>query len=101
MRNAAGIMMLFMQYFRKGLVVVARKRKCLLNKINVVIFQLMMKTPIEAPTIPALRAFTFPRYSGKRNKAFAPKERKNPPLMVLNKMNQNTSRTWNFLKCNN
>jgi hypothetical protein len=61
--------------------------------MNVVIFQLMMKTPIDAPTIPALKAFTFPRYSGKRKRAFAPKERRKPPLIVLKRIYQNTSRT--------
>jgi hypothetical protein len=43
-------MKLLMQYFRKGLVVVARNRKCRLNRMKVVIFQLMIKTPVAMPT---------------------------------------------------
>lgn len=89
-----------MQYFKKGFVVVAKNLKCLLNKIKVVMFHAMMNMPIAAPTMPELKAFTFPRYSGEKNKALAPKECINPPLMVLNKMIQKTSSTWNFLKCN-
>ena len=41
-------MALLIQYFKKGLVVAARKRKCLLNKIKVVIFQLMMNMPMDS-----------------------------------------------------
>src|SRR5579862_6760952 len=88
---------LLMQYFRKGLVVVARNRKCRLNKINVVIFQLIINTPVAAPTTPALMLFTLPRYSGARNNAYAPKDSINPALTVLNKMYQKNNNTWNFL----
>src|SRR5688572_12324022 len=90
---------LLMQYFRKGLVVVARNLKCRLNRMKVVMFQLMMKTPSAAPTMAVLMAFTFPRYSGDRKRELAPKVTMNEPLTVLNRRNQNNSSTWNFLKC--
>ena len=61
-----------MQYFRKGLVVVARKRKWRLNRIKVVIFQLIIKIPVAIPTKAVLIGLTFPRYSGDRNSAAAP-----------------------------
>ena len=86
-----------MQYFKNGFVVVAKKRKCLLNKINVVIFQLIIKTPVAAPTTPALMLFTLPKYSGARNNAYAPKDSIKPALTVLNKMYQKNNNTWNFL----
>ncbi len=92
-------MKLLMQYFKKGFVVVAKNLKCLLNKMNVVMFQLIINIPIAMPTIAELIAFTLPRYSGEKNKALAPKDFKKPPLMVLNKITQNTNSTWNFLKC--
>src|SRR6185437_11135081 len=63
---------LLMQYFRKGLPVVARKRKCREKRIKVVIFQLMMKMPVAMPTIEELIGLTWPRYSGDRKRAFAP-----------------------------
>ena len=63
---------LFTQYFKNGFDVVARKRKCRQNKMKVVIFQLIMNTPIATPMIPALIAFTSPRYSGARKSESAP-----------------------------
>src|SRR6476660_2188896 len=92
-------MELLIQYLRKGLVVVARNLKCRLNKMNVVIFQLMMYTAVAAPTIAALSAFTCPRYSGARKSELAPKVCIKFPLTVLNRINQNNSSPWNFLKC--
>ena len=59
-------MELLIQYFKNGLVVAARNRKCLLNRMKVEIFQLIMNMPIEAPTIAELNEFTLPRYSGAR-----------------------------------
>jgi hypothetical protein len=47
-------------------VVVARNLKCRLNKIKVVIFQLIINTPIEIPTSAVLTAFTLSKYSGER-----------------------------------
>jgi hypothetical protein len=98
MRKASGITKLLIQYLRKGLEVVARKRKCLLNKMKVVIFQLMMKMPILTPTKLALSAFTLPKYSGARYRESAPKLFMNVPFTVLKRMNQKNSNTWNFLK---
>ena len=65
-------MKLLMQYFRKGLVVVARNRKWRLNRMKVVIFQLMMNTPVAMPTKAVLSGLTAPRYSGERKRAAAP-----------------------------
>ena len=48
-----------MQYFKKGLVVAARNLKCLLNKIKVLIFQLMINMPMAMPTRAALMEFTL------------------------------------------
>src|ERR1700730_13703304 len=93
------MMKLFMQYFKKGLVVVARNLKCLLNKIKVVMFQLMMNIAVAAPTIAALKAFTFPKYSGARNNELAPKVCMKLPFTVLKRIYQNNNSTWNFLKC--
>ena len=53
-------MELFTQYFRNGFESVARKRKRLLCKIKVVIFQLIIKTAAAIPVIAAPPAFTFP-----------------------------------------
>ena len=72
MRKMSGMIALLMQYLRKGLVVVARNLKCLLNKMKVVIFQLMIKTAVAAPTIAVLSVFTCPKYSGARKREFAP-----------------------------
>jgi len=93
------MMALLMQYFRKGLVVVARNLKWRLNKMNVVIFQLMMNTAVAAPTMAALSAFTCPKYSGARKREFAPNVCMKFPLTVLKSRNQNNNSTWNFLKC--
>jgi hypothetical protein len=82
-------------------VVVARNRKCLLNKIKVVIFQLMTKMPVAIPTMATLTGFTSPRYSGERKRAAAPYECINHPFKVLKRISQNISSTWNFLKCSN
>ena len=91
-------MKLLMQYFRNGLVVVARNLKCRLNKMKVVMFQLMMNTPRATPTMAALMALTCPRYSGARNRELAPKVCMNEPFTVLKSRSQNRSSTWNFLK---
>jgi hypothetical protein len=90
-----------MQYFKKGLVVAAKKRKCLQNKMKVEIFQLIMNIPIAIPTIAALNKLTFPRYSGARNNESAPNVFMKVPFTVLNMMNQNNNSTWYFLKCRN
>ena len=92
---------LFVQNFKKGFVVAARKRKWRLNKINVAIFQLMINIPIDAPTIAALIELTFPKYSGAKKSESAPKVFIKEPFTVLNRINQNTSNTWYFLKCRN
>ena len=92
---------LLIQYLRKGLVVAAKNRKCLLNKIKVAIFQLIINIPTDPPTIAELREFTLPRYSGARNKESAPKTFMKLPLMVLNITNQNSNSIWYFLKCRN
>jgi hypothetical protein len=82
------------QYFKKGCAVVARKRKYLLNKKKVVIFQLMIKIPTAKPTIAVLNALIFPKYSGPRNKEFAPNARMKLPPTVENKIYQKTRNTW-------
>ena len=92
---------LLIQYLRKGLVVADKKRKCLLNKIKVEIFQLMMNMPMDIPTIAEDSAFTFPKYSGPRYNESAPKVFMSVPLTALNKIYQNISSTWYFLKCRN
>jgi hypothetical protein len=94
-----GMIALLMQYFKKGLVVVARNLKCRLKRINVVMFQLIMNTAVAAPTIAVLSALTCPRYSGARKSELAPKVCMKLPLTVANRINQNNSSTWNFLKC--
>ena len=63
---------LLIQYFKKGLFVVAKNLKRLLCKIKVVMFQLIIKTPSATPTMAALSAFTLPKYSGEKNSASAP-----------------------------
>src|ERR1700741_3913389 len=90
---------LFVQYFKKGLVVAARNLKCLLYKINVLIFQLMINMPIEAPTSAALIEFTLPRYSGARKRESAPNVSIKLPLTVANRITQKSNSTWYFLKC--
>src|SRR5690349_3055919 len=91
-------MLLFTQYFTKGYWVAARKVKCRLNKIKVVMFQHMMNTPTNRPSMAVLNALTSPRYSGARNKALAPKDFIKEPLTTANKTTQNTNRIWYFLK---
>ena len=92
---------LLIQYLRNGLVVADKNLKCLLNKIKVAIFQLMMNMPMDIPTIADDNAFTLPRYSGPRNNESAPNVFMSVPFTVLNKINQNNSNTWYFLKCRN
>ncbi len=87
-----------MQYFKKGNCVAAKKVKCLLKSIKVVIFQHMIKTPMDMPNNPVLIAFTLPKYSGARNKALAPKVFIKAPLTTLKSIAQNKSNTWYFLK---
>jgi hypothetical protein len=53
----------------------------------------MINMPMAIPTIAKLMAVTFPRYSGARNKEFAPKLFINTPSTVLKSANQNTSKT--------
>ena len=88
-----------MQYFRNGFVVVARNRKCRLNKIKVVIFQLMIKMAVAIPTMAVLTGDTSPRYSGERKRAAAPYARINPPFRVLKRIYQKMSSIWNLFKC--
>lgn len=92
-------MLLLMQYFKKGLLVVAKNLKRLLCNINVVMFQLIKKTPQAMPVMKALSMFTEPKYSGAKNKASAPKFCMKLLLMVLPSINQNNNSTWYFLKC--
>jgi hypothetical protein len=79
--------------------VAAKKRKCLLNKINVEMFQLIINIPTDMPTIAELNELTLPKYSGARNNESAPKVFIKVPFTVLNRINQNISSTWYFLKC--
>ena len=65
-------MALLIQYFKKGLEVVAKNLNWLLCKIKVVMFQLMIKIPVATPTIAILSPFTSPRYSGARKSESAP-----------------------------
>ena len=92
-------MLLLIQYFKNGLVVADKKRKCLLNKIKVVMFQLMINMPTDKPTIAKLIVFTSARYSGARNNESAPNVFIKLPFTTLNKINQNSSNAWYFLKC--
>jgi hypothetical protein len=80
--------------------VVARKRRLLLCKIKVVIFQLIIKMPTANPTMAVLIAVTSPKYSGARNRESAPKVRIKFPVTVANKIYQKTRNTWYFRKCN-
>jgi hypothetical protein len=95
-----GITALFMQYFRKGLAVVARNLQYPACRIKVVMFQLIINIAMEKPTIAALRAFTLPIYSGPRNNELAPKLFMKVPLTVLKRINQKMRNTWYFRKCN-
>ena len=96
-----GMTALFIQYFKKGLVVAARNLKCLLNKIKVAIFQLIINIPTEAPTIAELNEFTLPRYSGARKSDSAPNVFIKLPFTTLKSINQNNTSTWYFRKCRN
>jgi hypothetical protein len=64
----------------------------------VVIFQLMINTPVVMPVIAAPPAFTFPRYSGARNNAFAPKIFMKFPVITRNNMHQKMSKDCDFLR---
>ena len=88
-----------MQYLRKGYWVAAKKVKCRLNRIKVATFQHMINTPMDMPIIAALIEFTFPKYSGAKNKAFAPNVFMKLPLTAAKSIYQKTSITWYFLKC--
>src|SRR5690606_1645085 len=100
-RKTSGMMALLMQYFQKGFVVAARKRKCRLKRMKLLMFQLIMNMPIATPTIAKLTGFTSPRYSGARYKASAPNVFMKLPLIVLNRMNQKSNNTWYLRKCRN
>ena len=61
-------------------------------------FQHMIKTPMAMPMMAALMELTFPRYSGARNSASAPKLFIKLLFTMLNMMIQKASNTWYFLK---
>ncbi len=88
-----------MQYFKNGKRVAAKNVKCLLNKIKVVMFQHMINTPTDMPTIDAPIAFTLPKYSGDKKSASAPKLFIKLPLTMLKSNTQKIRSTWYFLKC--
>ena len=88
-----------MQYFRNGNCVAAKKLKCLLKRINVVMFQLIINTPTAIPISAVLSEFTLPKYSGARNNASAPKDFMKLPFTTLNIRAQKMRNTWYFLKC--
>src|SRR5687768_11968921 len=96
-----GITELLIQYFKKGLVVAERNLKCLLNKINVLIFQLMMNIPMEAPTKAALIEFTLSRYSGARKSESAPNVFMKLLFTTAKRINQKSNNTWYLRKCRN
>jgi hypothetical protein len=87
-----------MQYFKKGFELVARKRNRPLCRINVVMFQLMMKMPTQTPVMAAPAAFTLPKYSGARNKVLAPNVSIKFPEIVRKRMNHKINNTCDFLK---
>jgi hypothetical protein len=91
-------MELLIQYFKKGFEFVARNRKRWLCKIKVVIFQLIINMPVAIPVIAAPPAFTLPKYSGARNKAFAPNNFIKLPVIVKKRISQKIRSTWDFLK---
>jgi len=62
-------------------------------------FQLITNIPVVIPTIAAAAPFTFPKYSGARNSASAPKVFMKFPVIVAKSITQKISSTWNFLKC--
>ena len=96
-----GITALLVQYFKKGLVVAARNLKCLLNKINELMFQLMINMPMDAPTKAALMEFTLSRYSGARKRESAPNVFMKLPFTTAKRINQKSNNTWYFRKCRN
>ena len=61
-----------MQNFVKGLSKVAKKGKRKASNKQVVKFQDIKKEPNQKPKIKKLQKFTSPKYSGERNKYFAP-----------------------------
>jgi hypothetical protein len=87
-----------MQYFKKGYLVAAKKVKCLLNKMNVVTFQHMIKMPMAIPTMAVAMELTSPIYSGAKKRASAPNDFMRLPPTTLNKTTQKMSNTWYFLK---
>ena len=87
-----------MQYLKNGVAVVAKNLNLFVCKIKVVTFQLIIKTPIATPTIAAPIEFTFPKYSGAKNNASAPKVFIKPLLIVLASKAQNISKTWYLRK---
>ena len=99
MRKVTGIALLLIQYFKNGYWVAAKKVKCLLNKIKVVMFQHIMKTPMAMPIMAKEIELTLLKYSGARNKASAPKLFMKALFTTLNMSIQKMSNTWYFLKC--
>ena len=87
-----------MQYFKKGLVVAAKKRKCLLNNMNVEMFQLIINIPTDIPTIAELNELTLPKYSGARNNESAPNAFKKPLFTALTSTHQKINNIWYFRK---
>jgi hypothetical protein len=55
---------------------------------------------VQTPVIAAPAAFTFPIYSGARNKVFAPKNSIKFPEMVRKSISHKINKTCDFLKCN-
>ena len=90
-----------MQYLRKGFVVVTRNLKYRLKRINVVMFQLIIKTASANPTRPVLIKLTLPRYSGARYNESTPYVFINEPFTAPKSSTQNITSTWYFLKCSN
>ena len=93
-----GSIALFRQYLKNGVAVVARNLNRLVYRINVVTFQLIIKTPNATPVNKAPQIFTFPKYSGEKNNASAPKFFKKLLLIVLTNMNQKKRSIWYFRK---
>ena len=77
----------------------ARKRTLRLCRIKVVMFQLIIKTPIEKPTIAVLKKVTSPKYSGARKRELAPNVNIKPPATVENRIYQKIRNTWYLRKC--
>src|SRR3990170_8529093 len=101
MKKISGSSALLMQYFKNGFVVVTRNRKYRLNRIKVVMFQLIIKTARENPTSPVLIKLTLPRYSGARYNESTPYVFINEPFTAPKRITQNVTSTWYFLKCSN